>query len=691
MAKKPTPPAPVKTPPKKPATPATSADGGSATRLWQNRITQSGKDHDKWEKEFEVERLEEYYEGKQWKGLSEEERKKRYVINMVFATVETQLPSLLFSKPKVNCEARPEHEEDTASESANRATLIEQALQTYIDDPKLAFGMETTLALHDAYSRYSIIEVGYTADWIDNPNADKPVLKENDEPQMDVDGKTPLLQPKKILRTGTKERVFVKRIPAEDFRVGPGRNRLETNDWCAYREWHQVEDVKANKDYQNTEDLKPTGRLASDPEDRERSDADDEQRHAGMVLLWKIFDIRRKVKHVMADGHAKMLQENKPFNFLPFASLKFFERRNAWLPLPPIYNWLSPQDEINESREQQKIHRRRASRRYMREPSVKSEEFAKLESGEDMVCIEVPKVDPPPIAPIPDAPLDAQNWTELAASKDDFNQIAGVGGEARGVPDEKTATQANIINVREQVRESRARTQVATWLADIARLMLLTIRAHVTAPFMVKRTVDPFAMNAARLEEAAKGWQEIEAEDIDELDVDITIDVASLSPVSEDAQRQEWNQALTIVANPQLQPILMEPDPVAPQEPSPIFRKTLTLNGVKSDQEIRTMWRIGQAMMAKAMAAAAAQAQAEQRLEPMKLSMAAKPEDLHDPIAGPILMAIILREEGMKQAIEANKPPVAPLNEAADAPGAGAPPAAPGPTTGTPATAGAGA
>lgn len=683
MAKKPTPP-----PPAKPPTKSASAGDASSTRLWTNRITQAGKDYDKWARKFEVDRLDAYYEGDQWQGLSEEEKKKRYVVNMIFATVETQLPSLLFSKPKVNAEARPAHEEQSTSESATRATLIEQALQTFMDDPKLAFTVETTLALHDAYARYSIIETGYTADWIDNPNADKPMLKENDEPMLDNE-KKPILQSKKLLKPGTKERLFIKRVPAEDFRVGPGRNRLETNDWCAYREWHEVEDVKANKDYTNTADLKPTGRLTSDSEDRE-TNPDDEKKHAGMVCLWKIYDIRRKVRHVMAENHPKMLQENKPYKFLPFSTLKFFERRNAWLPLPPIFNWLGPQDQINESREQQKIHRRRASRRYMRTPQVNKDEFAKLESGEDMVCIEVPQVEPSPIAPIPDAPLDGQNWTELAASKEDFNQVAGVGGEARGVPDEKTATQANIINVREQVRESRARTQVAVWLADIARVMLLTVRAHITTPFMVKRTVDPFAMDQERLKEAAKGWTEIEAESIDELDVDITIDVASLSPVSEDAQRQAWDAVLQLFTNQALLAILMEPDPNAPQEPSPIFRKTLVLHGVKSDQEIRTMWRIGQAMMAKAMAAAAAQANAEQRLEPMKLTMAAKPADLHDPIAGPILMAIILREEGMKQAIAGQQAPVSPLTEAGDAAGGTVIPAAPGPTTGTPSTAGAG-
>jgi hypothetical protein len=235
----------------------------------------------------------------------------------------------------------------------------------------------------------------------------------------------------------------------------------------------------------------------------------------------------------------------------------------------------------------------------MREPGVKPEEFEKLETGEDMVCIEVPKVNPSPIMPIPDAPLDGSNFQRDAAAHLDFNEITGVGGEARGTPDAPTATQANIVNVRAQMRESRARRQVADWLGAIARLMLLTIREHMQLPFMVKETLDPFAAptDPASVARTAQGWREVKAEDLDELDVDVKIDVASLSPVAEDMQRAQWNVVLQLLTNPALVMILMTGNPAAPTEPSPLLRKTLTLNGITSDQEIREIWRVGQIVL----------------------------------------------------------------------------------------------
>lgn len=610
MAKKPTPPKAVAKAPTKPPRPPGTRSEDPAKR-WQERLTRADKTYDAWSKEYDCPQLDQYYRGKHWRGVAEEDAKKKYVINLIFATVETQLPALLFSRPKVTVESRPEHEDTANSQSGARSTLTEHALQTFIDDPKVHFNFETTLALRDAYARFAILEVGYSADWIDNPNADKPVLKDDDTtPMQDADG-AEVKQSKKILKPGTKESLFVRRLRPQNFRVYPGRNRLEANDWVAYGEWHHVEDVKRNTQYHNTADLKATGRLATPGEAEDEQDKEQQQQAAGMVKIWRIWDLRQKVRHVLADGHAKMLQEDRPFSALPIADLKFYELPDAWYPLPPIYNWISPQDEYNESREMQKIHRRRAVRRYMREPSVKIEEYEKLEDGEDMVCIEVPKVNPSPIMPIPDAPLDGSNWTELAATKDDFGQITGVSGEARGVPESSTATQANIVNIRASMRESRARNQVAEWLSKIARLMLITLKDKMQLPFMVRRSVDPFtAMSDPQgLLKIAGTWEQIQAEQLDDLDVDVKIDVASLSPVAEDAQRNQWNIVLGLLTNPPLLMVLMTPNPAAPTEVSPLLRKTLQLNGIKSDQEIREIWRVGQLVIAQmAMMAATAAA-----------------------------------------------------------------------------------
>lgn len=686
MAKKASPPPPRKAL-KKGEVPK-SADSGPTpskeAKAWQAKVTRGNKQYAKWAEDYDVKHLEEYYLGRQWKGEAEEAAKRKYVINLIFATVETQLPSLLFSRPKVTVEARPNHEQTSGSDAAGRATLIEQMLQTFIDDRDLHFGFITTLSLREAYPRFGMVEVGYTADYIDNPNADKPILKDDDKTPMTGDDGEPVRQPKRKLQ---KESLYLKRVPAKDFRCYPGRNILEENDWVGYPEWHYVSDVKANKAYANTATLKATGTIADAKDDTADRDVEHVSRE-DMVRLWKIWDLRAKKKIVFAEGHDQILME-KAFTFLPLAGLKFYEIGDKYYPLPPIYNWISPQDEINESREMSRVHRRRAVRHYLRDPRFAQVEFEKLETGEDMSCAEV--ANPAgALVPVESAPLEGATWQQLAATKDDFNLITGVGGEARGVPEADTATQANIINIHASLRESSARQLVANWLGDLVRLMLLTIRESMQLPMMVRTSTDPFAKRPAVQPDpvgntiAAAGartldeWKEIKSEDIADLNVDVKIDVASLSPVAEDAQRQQWNTVLQLLTSPQLGMVLFMPNPDAPSDPSPLLRKTLTLNGIKSDQEIREIWRVGQAVIAQA--SQSAQVSTAAQADKPRISYAFS--DLSDPLA----REAFLRAEGLQNTAAAMA-----LQPGGAAPptdrGGGAPvlPAQPGSASGTPA------
>jgi len=262
--------------------------------------------------------------------------------------------------------------------------------------------------------------------------------------------------------------------------------------------------------------------------------------------------------------------------------------------MPPVYNWLSPQDEINETREMQRTHRRRFTRRYTSmKGNIDQTELDKLETGGDGV-VALSNVNKP-LEAVPDAPLDRSNTVEeLALAKEDFMQISGVGQAARGEATGDTATEANIVNQRLQIRETRARVQVAGWLGDICRIMLLTLREKMQLPMLVKLNTDPYAGDQQGLVKSVEGWAQITSEQLGDLDVDVKVDVSSLSPVSEDQQRAQWTQVLGMLTNPALMALLMQPNPASPMEPSPLLRKTLAFYGIKSEQEIREIMRVGQ-------------------------------------------------------------------------------------------------
>ena len=565
------------------------------------RIRAADKVFDRREKEYECARLIEYYCGKQTpRGFVPPDHNpeyRPYTVNLIFPTIETSLPALLFHRPQVKIEPKPPYGDDPQTTIAERAKLCEDTVQTFIDDPAVAFADHTNLALLDANFRFGLVEVGYTADWLDNPHAGKPLLKEgSDEPLKDKGG-ADVLQPDKIPQA---EQLFVKRIDPETVRVSISRkNILAENDWIGYFEWAYVEDVKRNPKYRNTRDLKPSGQVKDVP--TPSSDEEREQR-SGMVKLWKIWDLRARVKHVLAEGHSKYLVEDEPWTYLPLAALKFHEIPSSWYPLPPVANWIGPQDVVNEVRESRRAHRRRFYRRYtVRNGAIEDTELEKLETGGDGVIAKhngVPNEQP--VLPVIDAPLGGDFDKDLIEAKDDFMQVSGVGAEQRGAADADTATQANIIDVRTRIRESASRVEVATWLGEICRLMLLTIREKMQLEFWVKRNLDVIAQDPNELGRILATWQQVTAADLGDGNLDVKVDLTSLSPVSEEQRAAQWNQMLALITNPSLALILGLSEP--------LLRKTLKFYGITSQGDITEIRNVLQQMLAMQMASQAAAA-----------------------------------------------------------------------------------
>jgi hypothetical protein len=558
--------------------PATTSDQ-FRTKRWLQRLESANKAYEAWAKKFSVNLLQEYWEGFQWQGLTEAEAEKKYVINLVYGSIETTLPSLLFFRPKYKVNPKPSRLDDAMTTAEEQAQVCQDAIQTVVDDPDIHFDMATKLAVFESFFRFGVVEVGYTADWIDNPNAGKPVLREDsEEPLKDKEGKD-VLQPERMLQG---EQSFIKRIPATAFRVSMSScNNLEDNDWVAYSEWHYVADVQANKDYTNTSLLKPTGVIRDEYRDAQKSEV--ETRH-GMVRLWKIWDTRKKVKHVMAEGHNRFLMKDKPYEVFPFAVLKFHERLDDFYPLPACFNWLGPQDEVNETREQQRVHRRRFNRRYVyRDGTFDPSELEKLEGGEDGVYAKhTGAPGETPLAPVPDAPQDGNSWPYLAAGKEDFMQVSGVGGDQRAVPEQTTATQASIVDTNSKIRQNAHRMAVGAWLGQIGRILLMTLREKMALPFWIKQQVDPASPNAMQEAMRIAGlWQKIQAQDLGSIDMEVAVDVEELSPVTKDAQRATWNQCLVIVTNPVVMPLLALSEV--------LLRRTLKLHGLEKEDDVRAI------------------------------------------------------------------------------------------------------
>lgn len=520
-------------------------NGGTFDKLastWMTRVKAANEHYYKWAQKNKCEKLEKYYCGDQWEpnGTNYEP----YVINKVFSTIEIKLPTLLFDSPVFHIKPKPKGMAYDIENAIKKALLREDLLNTIVADTDIAVAEEVELAILDAFFRFGIIEVGYSANWVVNPNADKPILRSDNEPYVDSRGNV-LKQPKELPET---ERIFVKRISAKRFRVGGLEgSRLDNCNWCGYWEFVRVEDFKANKNLKNLEYLNWAGTRSSDfvPEEY-GPEIDSLVRTGDLLKIWKIWDIRKKKYYVFTEGQA-LTHLEEDFERLPLFDLRFHKLTEGWYPLPPVRNWKPAQDELNDSHEQMRNHRKRFTRKFLYNAAQfdLEEEKDKLMNGGDGTFCAVQGDSRTAVSAVPNADLGAQEGQSLVVTNNDFNDISGVNSEARsGAPDTTTATQANIINQHAQIRDSRSRIQVAKWLCKVGREVLLLAEEKLTLPVWVKMATVQGGLGES-FQDIPFIWHQITTGDLsgdgdDGFDFDVDISLDSMSPVENDAEKGKF-------------------------------------------------------------------------------------------------------------------------------------------------------
>lgn len=583
-------------------------------KAFHAQISSATKLRDEWSYEYRVRELEDYYLGHQRRHGGQDDidahGNEKLIINVCYPTLETKLPSLYYNRPVAIIEPKPTRGDDVLGHARERAKLREDTVNTFIGDKRTRFMSQTFSALKESFYAYGIIEVLYSADFIDNPNAGMPLqLADGTSVEQPAKMPNPKVDPAEI------ESLTLKHIPSNQFLVSvSGKHETTWNEWAGYFEWVPLEDVINNPNFKNTRGLKTSASIKGKYKGLEDAnpdpgpDSDASKARCGMVKLWRIWCFRDHCKYVFIEGHGEKTDEGddnregkflseEPFEFFPLAALRHHEIMQSWYPMPPMFNWRHPQNEKNDVREMRRIHRQRFKRKYLVNSQIKDEEMEKFESGEDGASIKVndPERD---IVPLADAPLDSGVWRDDAVSDNDFREITSVGGDQRGVPASETATQAQIISANDALRDNFSRQRVADWLCDIIEIMLRTIQSKMALPMWIMRNVDPLGAGAQQEAEiVAAVWQQITVEDLGDLNFDVVINVDTLSPVTEDTKRDQWMQVLSLIANPAIAMLLVSSPLIA--------RKTLGSFGIKSDREIQEIVTALQTLMLQQAAAAA--------------------------------------------------------------------------------------
>lgn len=525
----------------------------SQESVWLQRIHTSNQRYEEWANKYQCANLEKYFQGFQWEtSRYQTNGYLPYTLNLIYSTVKIKLANYLVRNPKVLVVPKPGDAAFNLEAAILSAQVKEAVANTLVTETDSNFAFTMKKAAKDSFFRFGLVEVGYSANFIENPYIDKPEYKSDKDPDVTNDGVA--TEPRETIES---ERVYFKHISPKRFRVGNIEgDTLATCNWFGYYEYIYVKDLakalkKDLESFKNEIGTSAHTDVSEDSEDRLNSTED-------MVKVWHIWDNRSRQRYLITDADGE-IRFSKPFERIPLFDLRWDLDFEGWYPIPPVFQWKSPQDEINEAREQARNHRRRFTRKYGKlTDSLSAEEEDKFTNGPDGTVVEIKRADG--LFPIANPDLGKASDQGLVLPKDDFNLVSSTSQEARGMGDRVTATQANIIENRANIREGAEVEEVNSWMAAVVRESLLIARDRFTQPLYTEAGQDvqtqmlmDYRMN--------KQYSKVYPDQLDDgYDFTVLIDVASTSPTQNEMEKQKFLEFLALMQNfPQLamSPILI--------------------------------------------------------------------------------------------------------------------------------------
>ena len=494
--------------------------------------------------------MEKYYEGFQWKYLNDIGNDtiggKPYTINKVYETVQIKIAQFVPSFPKFLISSKPANTEFNLEAAMRSAQLKEDVVNTISSDQRNNFSEELESAYKDSFFRFGMMEVGYAADWIENPNVRKPLLDKDTKHDSYGKQKSRVIdEPPEI---PINERVYFKHIPAKRFRVGGVDHKyLSRCSWVGYYDFVYKADLLSMKlmNRDKVETVQESSREVTFKENDDIKFLDD-----GVIKVWHIWDLRSMMQLLIID-HPCLTVSQRKFKRLPLFDFRPDRRLigDGFYPVPPVFHWLSPQDEINETREMLRNHRRKFLRKFqVEEGRIDDEEIEKFEQGVDGALIKVKQRDA--ITPIQNADLGNSLPEAIQTSGDDLNRISGTSNESRGIADRTTATQAQIINQRSSTREMKDRDRLVIFISKIGREVLSVVKDKFTLGIWAELTSPEGENFLGEIQEITNAARWISTEELnDGYDYKVTVDVISLSTVAREDEKKSYLEFLSVLTN----------------------------------------------------------------------------------------------------------------------------------------------
>lgn len=399
----------------------------------------------------------------------------RVVVNVMPHVVETLTHSVAFSKGDVivkPLDRQGQLNADTAEKVADyelsKWGAFEQAVRAFKDSRIFNFGV-----LHSYWC--------FKTDADDYYGARPPVEGEPPDPQAVLDaiesGNPP---PAPVPRAKVREDHYaVCRIDPRNFRVSPESSWvLEEMEYCGYVEYCRLEDVKRNRNFKNTRQLKgSTQNLEGYWRKEEGQPSGNVQFPTDLrrVKLIHYYEKRRRLHVVFCDEHDQaLLVEKWPWQYdrYPFRIVFTEPGEDQFYQVPPLLQLRHMQQEVNHFHTQLSIHIRRFVRRYVGPDGALDANGKKaLRSGVDGTYLPVQKGHPPnSIIPLMDAQISPDVYAYEQKVMQYLSLLSGIDQYEMQRPPTKRMTQAEVQQVASSggARARRAAAAFEELMAGVA-------------------------------------------------------------------------------------------------------------------------------------------------------------------------------------------------------------------------------
>ena len=423
-------------------------------------------------------RLINLYRGRHYRGYVTGDR---LLVNISFSTINTLAPAVSIGRPKIN--VNPRKPED-ADKSIVTESIINYWWQHYGCQKEFQRAVKDYLILGHGWVKtgYRFIEeskindVEYSAD-----------EAATGEPADDVEATT-------IIR---EDRPFLERVDPFEMFVDPDATCLEDMRWIAQRTRRPFKDAKNDKRYDAAarKELSPSAYQKYQNSDRGYMTNDNSSPDEAYCDIYEYYNIETGEMSVFSDsGGDKFLIKpiKMPYAFgHPFYMLRNYDVPGFFYPMGELEAIEPLQYELNETRTQMMLHRKRYSRKWLFQESAFDDDGRQaLASDEDNVIVPVKSGENlnNVVVPMPALINPPEFYNQSALIQGDIDRVSGVSEYQRGAIPEttRTAREAAIIAEAGNARVAEKLIAIENGIAQCASNLIMLAQQFMTGEQTVR-------------------------------------------------------------------------------------------------------------------------------------------------------------------------------------------------------------